>query len=102
MKESDVKILFYGYGNPGRKDDGLGPALADMVEKWTRDNNYCNIDVDTNYQLNIEDACSISDYDIVIFADASIEQIEDFKISLIHPSSKTNFSMHSAYTYKRV
>ena len=28
-----AKVLIIGYGNPGRLDDGLGPALADLMEK---------------------------------------------------------------------
>ena len=28
-----MKALVIGYGNPGRLDDGLGPALAEAVEK---------------------------------------------------------------------
>ena len=27
-------ILIYGYGNPGRQDDGLGPTLVDALETW--------------------------------------------------------------------
>ena len=91
----EFKILLYGYGNHGRKDDGLGPALIDLVEKWIIQENIKNINVDSNYQLNIEDAYNIRDYDIVIFADASIEDIDDFIVTRVEPSDKVNYSMHS-------
>jgi hydrogenase maturation protease len=90
-----LKILLYGYGNPGRKDDGLGPAVIELVEKWIIQEKLKNISVDSNYQLNIEDAYTIRDYDIVIFIDASIEDIDDYIITRVEPSEKVNYTMHS-------
>jgi hydrogenase maturation protease len=90
------KILIYGYGNPGRQDDGLANELVELVQSWAQLQGLENIDCDSNYQLNIEDGETISHYDIVIFADASIEAIEDFYWSKIDPSdSKVEFSMHA-------
>jgi len=89
------KILVYGYGNPGRQDDGLGILLAQKIEKWARDQGYDNINTDTNYQLNIEDAYNLNNYDIVVYADASIEEIDDFKFETIKPVINPAFSMHS-------
>ena len=89
------KILIYGYGNPGREDDGLGIAFADALEKWAQKQNLEGICFDVNYQLNIEDAHTISNYDLVLFADASQEDIEHFAISPVKPSNKVNFTMHT-------
>ena len=93
--DKKLNILLYGYGNPGRKDDGLGPILVDLVEKWIIEQEFKNITIDSNYQLNIEDAYTIRDYDIVIFIDASIEDIDDFIITRVEPSDKVNYTMHS-------
>jgi hydrogenase maturation protease len=90
-----LNILLYGYGNPGRQDDGLGPILVELVEKWIIEKDIINISVDSNYQLNIEDAYTIRDYDIVIFMDASIEEIDDFIVTRVEPSEKVNYTMHS-------
>ena len=87
--------MLYGYGNPGRKDDGLGPILIDLVEKWIIKEDIKDITIDSNYQLNIEDAYTIRDYDIVIFIDASIEEIDDFIVTRVEPSEKVNYTMHS-------
>ena len=62
-----MKILFYGYGNPGRQDDGLGIMFIEQIEQWIKDENLENIETDSNYQLNIEDAEIISHKDFVIF-----------------------------------
>jgi len=89
------KILFYGFGNPGRKDDGLGILFVDKLEKWVKEQSIDHVDFDSNYQLNIEDAYTISKYDLVIFVDASMEDIGNFTLSRVKPSDKVNFSTHS-------
>lgn len=90
------KLLLYGYGNPGRQDDGLGIVLAEKIDVWAKERFPGRVDVDTNYQLNIEDAEKISHYQMVIFADASEESIESFKFTPVEPSQKTiEFTMHA-------
>ena len=89
------KILVYGYGNPGRQDDALGILLAQKVESWAKKNNIPGIVTDTNYQLNIEDAYNLNDYDKVIYVDASIENIEQFKFHPIKPNLNPTFTMHA-------
>ena len=91
-----MNILIYGYGNPGRQDDGLGNAFVDHVEQWASENNLKGIEFDSNYQLNIEDADAISGKDIAIFVDASVEEIKDFCISKVTESSKMTFTTHAA------
>lgn len=93
------KILIYGYGNPGRYDDGLGNEFVNKIENWIKENNITNIDVDSNYQLNIEDAEVISHYDKVIFVDASEEPIDDFYFSYVEASdAHIEFTMHAVST----
>ncbi len=89
------EILVYGYGNPGRQDDALGVLLAESIEHWARDNHLYHIHTECNYQLNIEDAHKISLFDIVIFADASKEEINDYSYTLLEPSAKVDFTMHA-------
>lgn len=89
------KILIYGYGNPGRQDDGLGIRLAEEVDQWCIDNHLANVSTDTNYQLNVEDAAGLANYDLVIFADASRENIQSISFDRLLPSAKTEFTMHA-------
>lgn len=91
-----MRILVYGYGNPGRQDDGLGIALVDKLEEWVAENQVADIAFDNNYQLNIEDAEVISNQDLVIFADASEEDIDDFCLSVVDGDGKLAFTTHSA------
>ncbi len=87
------KILIYGYGNPGRQDDGLGPMVAASIEK--RADEFPDVEWDSNYQLNIEDAMNIRDYDAVIFADASLDCHEPFELYRLQPAKEITFTTHA-------
>ena len=89
------KLLIYGYGNPGRQDDALGIVMADRIKAWIDEHGFNSLAVDQNYQLNIEDADKIRDYDLVIFVDASVKDIQDFELEEVTPTMTTEFSMHS-------
>lgn len=90
-------ILVYGYGNPGRQDDGLGIRLVEELENWSKDGYCVNIRFDSNYQLNIEDAEVISHYDLVVFADASVEELPDgLALTYLTGENELAFTTHFA------
>jgi hydrogenase maturation protease len=88
-----LRILLLGYGNPGRCDDGLGPALAEAIGKL----DIPGVDVDSDYQLVVEDAHAIAERDVVIFADADVAGPEPFHLRRIQAAEKrtAGFSSHS-------
>jgi len=91
-----MQILVYGYGNPGRQDDGLGNELVRRLEEWVIAEGLVDIAFDSNYQLNIEDADAVAQNDLVIFADSSEEDIEDFCLSSVDGKGKLAFTTHAA------
>ena len=94
---AQLRILVYGYGNPGRRDDGLGPRFAEAVEAWADLEGLTHISCETAYQLNIEDAETIGHFDVVVFADASQEPgIEEYAITRLESDpARIEFSMHA-------
>jgi hydrogenase maturation protease len=87
------KILLLGYGNPGRLDDGLGPALADLIEQL----HLPGVTVSADYQLTVEDAAAVAEHDVVIFADAAVAGTEPFYFHRLAPAeTDLSFSSHSA------
>ena len=90
MTSSSKRILVYGYGNPGRQDDGLGPYLSEEIGRF----NLPLVDTDANYQLQIEDADLISKYDLVIFIDADTEGSEPFNARRLEPEAKVSYTTH--------
>lgn len=90
-RNAEDTVLVIGYGNPAREDDGIGPAAAEAIEKL----NIRGITVDADYQLNIEDAASVSEHNFVIFIDASVQGKEPFSFSPLLPKRQESFSSHS-------
>ncbi len=79
-----------GYGNPGREDDGLGPAAALAIEKMA----WPDVAVSHNYQLVIEDSIDIAKSNVVWFIDSSKVGLEPFEISSVLPAHTMEFSSH--------
>lgn len=86
-----MRALILGYGNPGRQDDGLGPAIAEAVEAW----GLPNVTAETPYQLNIEDAATLAEHDVVVFVDASVDAQEPYSLKRIAPAAEITFTSHS-------
>ena len=81
-----------GYGNPGRLDDGLGPAFAERIQALALP----GVTADSDYQLNVEDAAAVARYDVVVFADASADADEPFTLRpLVAEHGGLGFSSHS-------
>jgi hydrogenase maturation protease len=91
MSETRPRVLLIGYGNPGRLDDGLGPALAAAIEPLVLP----GVTVDADYQLTVEDAQAAAEHDIVIFADADTAGEAPFTFRSIEPEASVSFSTHS-------
>jgi len=88
---TDKRILLIGYGNPGRLDDGLGPAAAEAIEQA----DLPSVTVDSDYQLTVEDAETASRHEVVIFVDAAETGPEPFSVAEVEPVAEVSFSTHS-------
>ena len=84
------RVLVLGYGNPGRQDDGLGPAMVAEIESM----GLPNVTAFDNYQLNIEDAMDVASHDIVWFIDAAKTGQSPYSVRAISPSSTIEFTSH--------
>jgi hydrogenase maturation protease len=84
------RILVLGYGNPGRQDDGLGPAVAGAIGRM----GWRHVTAVDDYQLNIEDALDVASHDLVWFVDASKTGDEPFSVQDVRPSPTSEFTSH--------
>ncbi len=91
MTGNGKKVLVFGYGNPGRLDDGLGPIFAGELEKMKLQ----GVTADSNYQLSVEDAAVIAEHDYVVFVDADVSGPEPFSFQRVIPKAHMSFSSHS-------
>lgn len=83
-------VFVLGYGNPGRLDDGLGPALAERIAALA----VPGVETDANYQLSVEDAAQVAEHDVVVFADASVSGAEPFSYAELEAEDGTSFTSH--------
>lgn len=84
------RVLVIGYGNPGREDDGLGPAAACAIERLGRP----HVSTIDNYQLTIEDAIDIAEHDIVWFVDAACRGGAPCAVRRLSPVFEFGFTSH--------
>ncbi len=93
MTAERPNVLVIGYGNPGRLDDGLGPAFIAAVE----DKDLPGVTLSTDYQLNVEDAADLVGVDLVLFADADCAGPEPFSVQAVTPAADglASFTTHS-------
>lgn len=83
-------VLVIGFGNPGRRDDGLGPALA----HWLEPQALPGVTVDADYQLTVEDAEALARHEVVVFADASVSGSAPFYFRRVTAQGAPGFSSH--------
>jgi hydrogenase maturation protease len=98
------RTLVLGYGNPGRLDDGLGPAFCRTLEERLHDPwrpgrapAPTALVIRDAFQLNVEDAAEIAGYDTVLFVDATLPGPGPFRFEPVSPSLRhAEFTTHSA------
>jgi hydrogenase maturation protease len=86
------EVLVIGYGNPGRLDDGLGPAFAQALEQL----GLPGVEVEVDYQLMVEHAAEIARHRLVVFADAAASGPAPFSLRRLAPRPDQGFSTHRA------
>jgi hydrogenase maturation protease len=84
------RILLIGYGNPGRGDDGLGPALAAAIDAM----GLAGVTVDIDYQLTVDHAAMIAAHDVVVFADAMIGLADPYRFSKVGTAPPETLGSH--------
>ena len=90
--KTDQKILLIGIGNNCRGDDGLGWKFVELIEAMGLD----FIDREYRYQLQIEDAALISEYNVIYFVDASYEKMDKgFELRPCIASDEEQVSTHA-------
>lgn len=85
------RVLVYAYGNPGRLDDGLGPALARALAGQDLGP---GVTLETGYQLQVEDAALVAEHEVVLFADADAAGAAPFELRPLVPRGEAAFTTH--------
>ena len=84
-------ILIFGWGNPSRGDDALGPLFVERMAAMQHPAVECL----TDFQLQVEHALDLKDRQRVLFVDASIDVPAPFSVTPILPGKDASFTSHA-------
>jgi hydrogenase maturation protease len=89
--------LIFGWGNPSRGDDALGPALLDAIEALLVSHpQWGPVDLLTDFQLQVEHALDLEGRQRVLFVDASSAPGDaPFRAEIIAPAKDASFTSHA-------
>jgi hydrogenase maturation protease len=89
-------VLIFTWGNPSRGDDALGPALCDLLKAHQRETGELSeVEVLTDFQLQIEHAVDLEGRDCIIFVDAGISCAEPFEMQPLGAARDDTFTTHA-------
>lgn len=84
-------LLVFGWGNPSRGDDALGPLFVDAIEAMALPGVECL----TDFQLQVEHALDLKGRERVLFVDASANAAAPFTVERIAPVRDASFTTHA-------
>jgi hydrogenase maturation protease len=85
-------ILVFGYGNLSRGDDAVGPLLLEYLEQRI---DLSRLELQTDFQLQIEHALDLQDRELVIFVDASVAEDRPFAFNRLKPCHDNSYTSHA-------
>jgi hydrogenase maturation protease len=86
-----VKLLLFGYGNPGRGDDALGPELIARIAKMQ----LAEVECQNDMQLQVEHVADLDGCDQVLFVDADMSCAEPFEFYQIAAGKDDSYTSHA-------
>jgi hydrogenase maturation protease len=82
--------LIIGIGNPSRGDDALGPLMVERIEALALP----DVELLTDFQLQVEYALDLQGRRRVIFVDAAESGLEPFSFDPVTARQDTSYSSH--------
>ena len=86
-----AKLLLFGYGNPGRGDDALGPELIVRIAQLQ----FADVECQNDMQLQVEHVTDLYGCDQVLFIDADMSCAEPFDFSEISAVKDDSYTSHA-------
>ena len=97
-------LLLFGYGNPGRGDDALGPELISRIAQM----GLAGVDCQDDMQLQVEHVTDLDGCDRVLFVDADMSCAEPYDLSEVISAKDDSYTSHAMspsallYAYRQV
>jgi len=89
-------LLVFGWGNPSRGDDALGPLLAEQLAERARWQLPAGrLECLTDFQLQVEHALDMVGRERVLFVDAALGLQTPFEVRNVVPAPGVSFTTHA-------
>lgn len=91
---SEIKpaaTLIFTWGNPSRGDDALGPQIYELLKKQALE----DVELQTDFQLQIEHIVDLENRQRVLFIDASVSAKAPFEFYRIQPDQDDSYTTHA-------
>ena len=89
-------ILVFTYGNPSRGDDALGPSMFDLLEVYQeKSGEIDNVELLTDYQLQIEHAVDLEHRECILFVDASASASPPYDFQVLRAAQDESYTTHA-------
>jgi hydrogenase maturation protease len=84
-------VLVFGWGNPSRGDDALGPLFVERIDALRLSEVECL----TDFQLQVEHALDLQGRQRVLFVDASVSAAAPYTVNDLGPAADASFTSHA-------
>ena len=87
----NAPFLVFGWGNPSRGDDALGPLFVERIEALRLPGVECL----TDFQLQVEHALDLEGRRRILFVDASVACAGPFDVTPLQPARDASLTTHA-------
>jgi len=95
MEPATRPLLLFAWGNPSRGDDALGPALLERFAARQAAGEFADVELLTDFQLQVEHALDLQGRARVLFVDASVAAAAPCELTRLRPERDTSFTTHA-------
>ena len=88
-------LLVFGWGNPSRGDDALGPLFVDRLHAMLGDAAGARVEFLEDFQLQVEHALDLVGRERVLFVDASLDAAAPFEARPIEAAPNAGCTTHA-------
>lgn len=96
MSRPVAPLLVFGWGNPSRGDDAIGPLLVERLQQHAWATGAAGrLECLTDFQLQVEHALDLAGRERVLFVDAAQNLDQPFAVRGLRPSRGRGISSHA-------
>ncbi len=89
-------LLILAIGNPSRGDDALGPLFLERLAELQEQRSDCNdVELLTDFQLQIEHAVDLENRALALFVDASVSCLAPYQFTRLQPIRDSSYTSHA-------